>query len=155
MIRNEAELNGIPSNVEDLWIANFEIANQKNLILNQQQFMKNLTIGMNALSGITSMELSGLKSLERVVIMRGGMYDGSGRLRVVNCTNLKSIITDAQAIIRYKYLELIELPHLQSLKLGDNAFKNVYTIQMESNKKIKLHNRLDITTIHSTRKECT
>ena len=78
MIRNQTELNRIPSDVEDMWIANFEIAKQKNLILKQQQSMKNLTIGINALNGISVLELNGLTALQKVVIMRGGMYDGSG-----------------------------------------------------------------------------
>ena len=55
MIRNQAELNAIPSDMEDLWIANFMVAKQKNLILNQQQSMKNLKIGINALAHFTVM----------------------------------------------------------------------------------------------------
>ena len=69
MIRNQIELNRIPSDMEDLWIANFLVAKQKNLIMNQQQSMKNLTIGINALNGISVMELNGLEALERVVIL--------------------------------------------------------------------------------------
>ena len=83
MIRNQTELNRIPSDVEDLWIASFEIAKQKNLIMNQQQSMKNLTIGINALDGISVFELNELEALERVVILRGGLSGGSGRLRVM------------------------------------------------------------------------
>ena len=64
MIRDQTELNRITSDVEDLWIANFDLAKQKNLILNQQQFMKNLTIGINALNGISVLELNGLEALE-------------------------------------------------------------------------------------------
>ena len=108
MIRNQIELNRIPSDVEDLWIANFMVAEQKNLILNQQQSMKNLKIGINALNGITVMELNGLAALQRVVIMRGGMYGGSGRLRVTNCANLNSI------------------------SVGNRAFQFIQTIVMES-----------------------
>ena len=133
MIRNQAELNGIPSDMEDLWIANFMVAKQKNLILNQQQSMKNLTIGINALNGITVMELNGLAALQRVVIMRGGMYGGSGRLRVVNCANLSSIDIGEYAFIKYKNLELTNLPLLQRISIGSNAFQIVQTIVMESN----------------------
>ena len=91
MIRSQTELDIIPSDVEDLWIANIEIAKQKNLILNQQQSMKQLTIGNNALNGVSVLELNGLEALERVIVMRGGMLGGSGRLRVTNCANLSSI----------------------------------------------------------------
>jgi len=119
--------------MEDLWIANFMVAKQKNLILNQQQSMKNLTIGINALNGITVMELNGLAALQRVVIMRGGMYGGSGRLRVVNCANLSSIDIGEYAFIKYKNLELTNLPLLQRISIGSNAFQIVQTIVMESN----------------------
>ena len=133
MIRNQAELNGIPSDMEDLWIANFMVAKQKNLILNQQQSMKNLTIGINALNGITVMELSGLAALQKVVIMRGGMYGGSGRLRVVNCANLSSIDIGEYAFIKYKNLELTNLPLLQGISFGKSAFQSIQTILMEGN----------------------
>ena len=132
MIRNQTELNRIPSNVEDLWIANFEISMQKNVILNQQQSMKNLTIGINALNGISVLELNGLEALERVVIMRGGLYDGSGRLRVKNCANLSSIDMSEYAFMKYKNLELTNLPLLRTFKLEKNAFQNIQNMVMES-----------------------
>lgn len=132
MIRNQTELNRIPSNVEDLWIANFEISMQKNVILNQQQSMKNLTIGINALNGISVLELNGLEALERVVIMRGGLYGGSGRLRVKNCANLSSIDMSEYAFMKYKNLELTNLPLLRTFKLENNAFQNIQNMVMES-----------------------
>ena len=132
MIRSQAELNRIPSDVEDLWIANIEIAKQKNLILNQQQSMKNLTIGMNALNGISVLELNGLEALERVIVMRGGMLGGSGRLRVTNCANLSSIDIGEYAFMKYKNLELTNLPLLQRISFGDSAFQIIQTIVMES-----------------------
>ena len=131
MIRNQTELNRIPSDVEDLWIADFEIAKQKNLILNQQQSMKNLTIGINALNGISVVELNGLAALQRVVIMRGGLSGGSGRLRVTNCANLSSIDIGALAFTKYKNLELTNLPLLQRISIGSHAFQIIQTILME------------------------
>ena len=132
MIRSQTELDKIPSDVEDLWIANFEIAKQKNLILNQQQSMRNLTIGINALNGISVLELNGLEALERVVIMRGGLYGGSGRLRVTNCANLSTIDIGEMAFMKYKNLELADLPLLQRISIGSSAFQNIQTIVMES-----------------------
>ena len=132
MIRNQTELNRIPNDVEDLWIANIEMAKQKNLILNQQQSMKNLTIGINALNGISVLELNGLKALERLVIMRGGINGGSGRLRVTNCANLINIDNGEYAFMKYKNLELTNLPLLQRISIGSSAFQNIQTIVMES-----------------------
>ena len=132
MIRNQTELNRIPSDVEDLWIANFEISKQKNLILNQQQSMKNLTIGINALNGISVLELNGLTALQKVVIMRGGLSGGSGRLRVTNCANLSSIDIGEIAFIKYKNLELTNLPLLQRISFGDSVFQIIQTVVMES-----------------------
>ena len=133
MIRSQAELNRIPSDVDDLWIASFEVAKQKNLILKQQQSMKNLTIGINALNGVSMMELNGLEALERVVIMRGGMIGGSGRLRVTNCANLSNIDNGEYAFMKYKNLELTYLPLLQTINLEKNAFQFIQSILMESN----------------------
>ena len=135
-------MNRIPSDVEELWIANFEIAKQKNLILKQQQFMRNLTIGINALNGISVLELNGLEALERVVIMRGGMLSESGRLRVTNCANLSSIDIDELAFMKYKNLELTNLPLLQRISFGNNAFKSIQTILMESNRERKVTNQI-------------
>ena len=132
VIRSQAELNRMPSDVEDMWIANSEIAKQKNLLLNQQQSMKNLTIGINALNGISMMELNGLESLERLVIMRGGMYDGSGRLRITNCANLSSIDIGELAFTKYKHLELTNLPMLQRISIGSSVFQIIQSILMES-----------------------
>ena len=131
MIRSQAELERIPSDVEDMWIANFEV-NKRNLVLNQQQSMKNLTIGINALNGVSMMELNGLEALEIVVIMRGGMNGGSGRLRVTNCSNLSSIDIGEYAFMKYKNLELTNLPLLQGINIGYSAFQSVQTILMES-----------------------
>ena len=93
--------------------------------------MKNLTIGINALNGITVMELSGLAALQKVVIMRGGMYGGSGRLRVTNCANLISIDMSEYAFMKYKNLELTILPLLRTFKLENNAFQNIQNMVME------------------------
>ena len=142
MIRNQTELNRIPSDVEDLWIANFEIAKQKNLILNQQQSMKNLTIGINALNGISVLELNGLEALERVVIMRGGMIGGSGRLRVTNCSNLISIDMSEYALMKYKNLELTNLPMLQEISFGNSVFQIIQTILMESSREREVTNQI-------------
>ena len=132
MIRSQTELDRIPSDVEDLWIAKFEIAKQKNLILNQQQSMKNLKIGINALNGVSVLELNGLEALEIVVVMRGGIYGGSGRLRVVNCAKLSSIDIGEMAFMKYKNLELTNLPLLQTINLEKNAFQIIQSILMES-----------------------
>ena len=123
----------IPNDVEDLWIANFEVVKKRDLVLKQQHSMKNLTIGINALHGVSMMELNGLKSLERVVIMQGGLYDGNGRLRVMNCANLSSIDMGEYAFMKYKNLELTNLPLLRSISIGNNAFQFIQTIVMESN----------------------
>ena len=133
MIRSQAELERIPNDVENLWIANFEGTKKRNLELKQQHSMKKLTIGINALNGITIMELNGLEALERIVIMQGGLYDGSGRLRVMNCANLSSIDIGEYAFMKYKNLELTNLPLLRSISIGNNAFQFIQTIVMESN----------------------
>ena len=135
MIRNQTELNRIPCDKDDIRIAQFPISKQRSLKLNQQYYVKNLTIGINALNGVSLLELNGLRALERLVIMQGGLIGGSGRLRVMNCSNLISIDIGEMAFTKFKYLELIDLPLLQIIKMKNNVFRKVYTIQMESNER--------------------
>ena len=94
--------------------------------------MKILTIGINALNGVSVLELNGLEALERVVIMRGGLSGGSGRLRVKNCANLISIDIGEYSFIKYKNLELTNLPLLQGISFGESAFQSIQTVVMES-----------------------
>ena len=133
MIRNQAELNAIPNDKEEVWISNFPVSKQKRIKLNQQQSMLNLTIGVNALTGVSVLELSGLEALERLVIMRGGLNGGSGELRVTNCANLISIDIGELTFMKYKNLELVDLPLLQTVKMDNNAFQIIQTVLLESN----------------------
>ena len=133
MIRNQAELNAIPNDKEEVWISNFPVSKQKRIKLNQQQSMLNLTIGVNALTGVSVLEMSGLEALERLVIMRGGLNGGSGELRVTNCANLISIDIGELSFMKYKNLELVDLPLLQTVKMDNNAFQIIQTVLLESN----------------------
>ena len=132
MIRNQAELNAIPNDKEEVWISNFPVSGKKNLVLKQQQSMKQLTIGFNALNSISKMELNGLGALESVVVMRGGLTGGTDRLRVVNCANLSSIDIGELAFTKYKHLELTNLPMLQRISIGSSVFQIIQSILMES-----------------------
>ena len=133
MIRNQAELNAIPNNKEEVWISIFTVSGKKNLVLKQQQSMKKMVVGFNALNSISMLELNGLEALESVVVMRGGLLGGSGRLRVTNCANLTSIDIGEMAFTKNKNLELTNLPLLQRISIGNNAFQIIQTIVMESN----------------------
>ena len=132
MIRNQAELNAIPNDKEEVWISNFPVSGKRNLVLKQEQSMKQLTIGFNALSSISKMELDGLGALESVVVMRGGLKEGTDRLRVVNCANLSSIDIGELAFTKYKHLELTNLPMLQRISIGSSVFQIIQSILMES-----------------------
>lgn len=133
MIRNQSELNALPNDKEEVWISIFTVSGQKNLVLKQQQSMKKLVVGFNALNRISMLELNGLQALESVVVMRGGMSGGNGRLRVTNCANLSSIDIGELAFTKYKNLELTNLPLLQTIKLEKHTFQIIQTIVMESN----------------------
>lgn len=80
------------------------------------------------------LELNGLVALERVVIMRGGLSGGSGLVKVTNCANLISIDIGEFAFVKYKSLEIVDLPLLRSVEIENNAFKNTQSIQFDSNR---------------------
>ena len=95
--------------------------------------MKNLTFGINALDKISKLELIGLEELDSVVIMRGGLSGGSGRIRVMNCSKLSTIDIGEFAFTKYKYLELLNLPMLQTVKFDNSTFSSIQTILFEGN----------------------
>ena len=132
MIRNQAELNGIPTDKENVWISSFPVSGKRNLVLKQQQSMKKLVVGFNALNSISTLELSGLGALQSVVVMKGGMIGGTGRLRVAYCVNLTNIDIGEMAFTKYKHLELTNLPLLQTINLEKNTFQIIQSILMES-----------------------
>ena len=109
--------------------------------MKQQQYMKKLVVGFNALNSISTLELNGLGALESFVVMRGGMIGGSGRLRVVNCANLSSIDIGELAFTKYKHLELTNLPLLQTINLEKNALQIIQSILMESNEENVMTNQ--------------
>ena len=74
--------------------------------------------------------------------MRRGMYGGSGRLRVTNCANLSSIDIGEYAFIKYKNLELTNLPMLQGISFGESAFQIIQSILMESNGENEMTNQI-------------
>ena len=88
------------------------------------------------------MELNGLEALQRVIVMRGGLSGGSGRLRVTNCANLTSIDIGEYAFMKYKNLELTILPLLRTFKLENNAFQNIQNMVMESNGEKEVTNQI-------------
>ena len=142
MSRNQTGLNTISADMEDVWIAQFPISKQKKLEMKQKQYMKTLTIGFNALNTISELELDGMGALERLVIMQGGLYDGNSKLQVVNCTNLSSIDIGVNSFMKYKYLELFNLPMLQTIRIGQRAFQMVYSIVMDSKRVNNLMNKI-------------
>ena len=127
-------MNRVSDGMEDVWISEFPVLKHKRLLLNQWKTMKNLTIGINALDGVSVLELNGLVALERVVIMRGGLSGGSGLVKVTNCANLISIDIGEFAFVKYKSLEIVDLPLLRSVEIENNAFKNTQSIQFDSNR---------------------
>lgn len=144
------ELNRVSDDMEDVWISIFPVLKQKRLLLNQWKTMKNLTIGINALNGVSMLELNGLVALERVVILRGGLSGGSGLVKVTNCANLISIDIGEYAFIKYKSLELVDLPRIQIIRMENNAFQKTQSIKFDSNREKELIIRLGITSVNST-----
>ena len=66
------------------------------------------------------------------MIMRGGLNGGSGKLRVKYCSHLISIDIGELSFMKYKYLELVDLPLLQRIKMESIAFQNIQIVLLES-----------------------
>lgn len=132
MIRNQTEFNRLTNDVRDVWIANFPVSKQNSLMLYQQQSIKNLTIGSNALNGVSVLELIEMGALERLVIMRGGLSGGTGRLRVTKCVNLRIIDIGDYVFMNNRNLEMADLTRLEIIRIGNKAFQMVHSILIKS-----------------------
>ena len=116
-----------------MWIENYAIKGLTSLVFNGQMAMRNLTIGVYALNGVTLFELSDLEMLEGVVIMKRAFIAGAGQFRISNCTKLKTIDIGEFAFYHYDSFTLSNLPQLQSIQLGQCAFLRVHSIVLDGN----------------------
>ena len=60
---------------------------------------------------------------------------------MTNCAYLISIEMDEIAFIKYKNLELTNLPLLERISFGDSAFQIIQTIVMESTRENEMMNQ--------------
>lgn len=89
---------------------------------------------------------------ERVVILLRRIEWRKWIVKVTNCANLISIDIGEYAFIKYKSLELVDLPRIQIIRMENNAFQKTQSIKFDSNREKELIIRLGITSIHSTGK---
>ena len=71
-------------------------------------------------------------------------------MKVTNCANLISIDIGEYAFIKYKSLELVDLPRIQIIRMENNAFQKTQSIKFDSNREKELIIRLGITSVNST-----
>ena len=133
VIRKNAELKSLSTDAEDVWIENYAIKGLTSLVFNGQRAMRNLTIGVYALNGVTLFELSDLEMLERVVIMKRAFITEAGQFRISNCTKLKTIDIGESAFYHYDSFTLSNLPQLQSIQLSYHAVQKVHSIVLDGN----------------------
>ena len=151
VIRNRAEFNSIPLDVEDLWISRFDTSDVSEFSPSRFQSLKTPVIGNGLfwsvnrleLNNLTSLqifyigngcfgkvrmfELNGLRELESVVIVWSSFRisdkeRNDGSYRIVNCPKLKSIEIGDWSFQDYHSFELNNLPSLQSIVLGYRCF---------------------------------
>ena len=99
--------------------------------------LKRMVIGDGCFGSVRLFELDGLIELESVVIgeisfKTARVDDISMSGRIVNCLKLKSIQIGYHSFSDYHSFELLNLPQLQSVKLGTRAFYRAHSVVFES-----------------------
>ena len=92
-------------------------------------FLKRIEIGNQCFQSVREIVIDGLQSLESVKIgewcirIDGGERD-DGVCRITNCPNLRQLEIGDRSFYDFKSLELSNVNSLQSIKFGENCFKN-------------------------------
>ena len=161
VIRNRAEFNSIPLDVEDLWISRFDTSDVSEFLPSRFQSLKTLVIGNGLFWSVNRLELNNLTSLQILYIGNGcfgkvrmfelnGLRElesveigwssfrisdkerNDGSYRVVDCPKLKSIQIGYKSFQDYHSFELNNLPSLQSIDIGMYCFYWVPSFSLTS-----------------------
>ena len=130
--------NTIDDRTESIDIPSNSFNESKSFILRSFiHSLKRMVIGDGCFGSVRLFDLDGLIELENVVI--GEMSFKTARVddismsgRIVNCLKLKSIQIGYYSFSDYHSFELLNLPQLQSVKLGTRAFYRAQSVVFES-----------------------
>ena len=103
------------------------------VILNMGAFTKLrvLSIGNDCFGRVSSVKLSGLKALERVVIGENSFANSTGGLQVSGCEALRELSVGKDSFVKYNYVGVSGVPLLESLRVEEGSFRDGSELRLE------------------------
>ena len=103
------------------------------VILNMGAFtkLKVLSIGNDCFGRVSSVKLSGLKALERVVIGENSFANSTGGLQVSGCEALRELSVGKDSFVKYNYVGVSGVPLLESLRVEEGSFRDGSELRLE------------------------
>ena len=102
-------------------------------VLNMGAFTKLrvLSIGNGCFGRVSSVKLSGLKALERVVIGENSFANSTGGLQVSGCEALRELSVGKDSFVKYNYVGVSGVPLLESLRVEEGSFRDGSELRLE------------------------
>ena len=103
------------------------------VILNMGAFTKLrvLSIGNDCFGRVSSVKLSGLSALERVVIGEKSFANSTGGLQVSGCEALRELSVGKDSFVKYNYVGVSGVPLLESLRVEEGSFRDGSELRLE------------------------
>ena len=103
------------------------------VILNMGAFTKLrvLSIGNECFGHVSSVKLSGLSALERVVIGENSFANSTGGLQVSGCEALRELSVGKDSFAKYNYFGVSGVPVLESLRVEEGSFRDGSELRLE------------------------
>ena len=103
------------------------------VILNMGAFTKLrvLSIGNDCFGRVSSVKLSGLSALERVVIGENSFANSTGGLQVSGCEALRELSVGKDSFVKYSVFGVSGVPLLESLRVEEGSFRDGSELRLE------------------------
>lgn len=130
LVESEEALKRLPTTVTELWMAPFEFLDLMELSFTVFPNLHTLVFGKRSANEIESIEVSGLNSLERIIVDSHCFCDESGSCRITNCPSLQIIQIGDESFVDYDSFEVSGLPSLQCIHMGMSSFRFTQSLQL-------------------------
>ena len=103
------------------------------VILNMGAFtkLKVLSIGNDCFGRVSSVKLSGLSALERVVIGEKSFANSTGGLQVNGCEALRELSVGKDSFVQFSVFGVSGVPLLESLRVEEGSFRDGSELRLE------------------------
>ena len=126
-------LNGmdVSKDMTELMIPNNRCNDVVTLNMGAFTKLRVLSIGNDCFGRVSSVKLSGLKALERVVIGENSFANSTGGLQVSGCEALRELSVGKDSFVKYNYVGVSGVPLLESLRVEEGSFRDGSELRLE------------------------